>query len=164
MASPEGKAYAKRIADRERLAFRPFGGHNYSYPEEWMRTASFSVWALVTAGSLAVDWREAAIVLAVSLLAQEKGWPYTFHPHPGASGASWVHNVQAGYCAYHLFFRGNKKWLVFLATWYELGANAVAFSGVWGRFADNAHLEGFVEGLASAFLLDKWFKKKRPLL
>ena len=99
----------------------------------------------------------AAIVLSVSLFAQEN------RLETGMAGASWVHNIQAGYCLYHYWFRNNKHMLVFLGTWAELIGDAVAFSGIMGSFNDAAHLEGLVEGLLAGYLLDMVFKKKQPL-
>ena len=143
----------------DRLAFRPFGDHNYSYPEEWMMASSWSVWAAVTLGSLQIDWREAAAVLGGSLWAQE-----TIKYDKNINGASWVHNVQAGYCAYHYFVKNNTKTFVWFATRFEIGADLVAVSGITGKFYDYAHAEGFAIGLLTAFILDKIVSNKKPLL
>ena len=144
----------------KKIEFKPFGGWNYSYPEEWMRNSSFLIWALVTLGSLAVDWREAAIILGGSLWAQET----IKNDGQWSSGASWVHNVQAGYCIYHWLYRGNKKFLVWLGSVAEISGDIVAASEVWGEFADDAHVEGLIEGFAAGFVFDAMFKKKRPAL
>ena len=146
----------------DKIKFRPFGKYNYSYDEAWMRDASFSIWAAVTVGSLAVDWREAAIVLGGALWAQE-----TIQIEQRglrSMGASWVHNVQAGYLFYHMFIKGNPRWLVWLPGLYEGAADLVAASGIWGHFNDYAHGEGLVIGMISGFILDKVFKKKRALI
>ena len=148
---------AKYRAEVEKLAFRPFGGYNYSYPHKWMRDASFTVWALVTLGSLAVDWREALAVLGGSLWAQE-----TIKNYPHTMGASWVHNVQAGYCLYHYYMHNNRKLLVELAVAAEGAGDLTAYFGPVD-FADATHVEGLGEGLIAGFILDYVFKKKQPL-
>ena len=151
---------AEAAPEYKKLAVRPFGGYNYSYGEEWMRTASFSQWAAVTVGGLAVDWREGLGILAVSLAAQESKWK----KFPGHMGASWVHNIQFGYLAYHVIFRRNYRLLVLLPALYEFCADLVAWSKIWGPFDDYAHLEGAVIGIVTGFVLDQVVKKKRPLL
>jgi len=171
----EGESYEKWFEELvefdpkvKEIAFRPFGGYNYSYDEAWMRDASFSIWAFVTLGSIGVDWREAGIVLGGSLWAQETvkkdGWALWGKEGAHAMGASWVHNVQAGYLFYHMIFRRNKRWLVWLAALYEAGADIVCFTEIWGKFSNQAHAEGLLFGLMSGFLLDYVFKKKRPLI
>ena len=150
-------AHERDKANREKLAFRPFGGFNYSYPEKWMRTASFTIWALVTLGSLAVDWREALAVLGGSLWAQE-----TIKNEPYSSGASWVHNVQAGYCFYHYWMHNNRKLFVELAVAAEASGDLAAYFGP-EKFNDAVHVEGLGEGLIAGFILDKFVKKKQPL-
>ena len=104
-----------------KLEFKPFGGYNYSYSNTFDRNASFIIWTFVTAGSYAVDWREASIVLGLSLWAQE-----TIKKKEYSSGASWVHNVQAGYCLYHYWAKNNKKMLVFLGVLAEAAATSAA--------------------------------------
>ena len=145
------------------LEFRPFGGWNYSYDEAYMKYCSFTIWALVTAGSLAVDWREAAIVLGGSLWGQET----IKNKGQFGSGASWVHNIQAGYCLYHYAFKGNKKMLVFLGVLAEATGDigAVIEEQMKGEkmYAHDAHVEGVAIGLVAAFVLDKMFTKKQPV-
>ena len=148
---------AGQDAEMEKLAFRPFGGFNYSYPKKWMRTSSFTIWALVTLGSLAVDWREALAVLGGSLWAQE-----TIKNYPHTAGASWVHNVQAGYCFYHYWMHNNRKLFVELAVAAEGAGDLTAYFGP-EDFDDWAHIEGLGEGLIAGFILDYVFKKKQPL-
>ena len=159
---------ATYLPNLKKIAFRPFDGYNYSYDEAWMRDSSFSIWVFVTIASIGVDWREAAIVLGGSLWAQEtvkkNGWALWGKKGAHSMGASWVHNVQAGYLFYHMIFRRNKRWLVWLAALYEGGADLVCLSVVFGKFGNQAHAEGLLFGLMSGFLLDVVFKKKRPLL
>ena len=151
----------KHYPTADKIKFRPFGNYNYSYFDAWERNASFSIWAAVTVGSLAVDWREAAIVLGGSLWAQE-----TIQLKRGfrQMGASWVHNIQAGYLFYHMFIKGNNRWLVWLPGLYEGAADLVALSGMWGTYDDYAHGEGLVIGMISGFILDKMFSTKRALI
>jgi len=162
--------WLKNDPEAQRLAFRPFGGWNYSYDKSWMRNASFSQWVFATVATLGVDWREAAIVLGGSVLAQEtvkkKGFNL-FKENKDVwltMGASWVFNVQLGYLVYHVLFKGNKRWLVWLASGYVGTANIVCFSQVWGKFSDYQHAEGFVVGIVAAFLLDFVFKKREALV
>ena len=153
------------------IAFRPFGGWNYSYSTKEMRDKAFVYWALVTLTTLGVDWREGAIVLGGSVLAQEtvSKWGYNLfkekeEPFAHGNGASWVFNVQAGYLAYHVLFKRNKRWLVWLVS----GAAVVSDVRLWlddDLITDHyAHAEGFVVGLAAAFLLDFVFKKRKAIL
>jgi len=164
------EAIAKEFPQFTKIEFRPFNGWNYSYTESWERDASFSIWAFVTLGSLGVDWREAAIVLGGSMWAQEtvkkNGWNAFKKSEKvwNTMGASWVHNVQAGYLFYHMIFRRNKRWLVWLAALYEGAADAICFSEIWGKYDNYAHGEGLAFGLMSGFLLDFVFKKKQPLI
>ena len=105
-----------------------------------------------------------------SVLAQEtvKKWGYNLFkenevPFAWGTGASWVFNVQAGYLAYHVLFKRNKRWLV----WVVSGWAVVGDVGSWLRDDEKtnhyAHLEGFVVGVAAAFLLDFFFKKRKAL-
>ena len=150
----------------EKNAFRPFDGWNYGYENRWENIASFTVWGLVTVGSLAVDWREALIVLGGSLWAQEKGNPLTRkkveEDGTMGGGASWVHNIQAGYCLYHYWEKKPAKILVELAVAAEGAADAQAY--YMGGYADDVHFEGLLEGVVAAWVLDKFvFKTKQPL-
>ena len=152
------------ISEIEANAWRPFGGYNYGYPNRWENISSWTIWALVTVGSLAVDWREALIVLGGSLWANEKGHPLTRkHVEDGGtlgSGASWVHNIQAGYCLYHWYY-DPAKILVELAVAAELSGDLTA--AYIGNYADDVHAEGVVEGIVAAWILDKFvFNNKRP--
>ena len=150
--------------DVERLAFKPFGGWNYSYSKDYMRNCSFIFWAAVTAGSLAVDWREAALVLGGSLWAQE-----TIHAKSWGSGASWVHNVQAGYLLYHVYFRNNRRLLPLLGVLAEAAGDVGAVLQEYVlqhdvNYSHYAHAEGLAVGLAAGWLLDRFIKKKISLL
>ena len=154
--------YKARI---EKHAWRPFGNYNYGYEERWENIASWTVWGAVTVGSLAVDWREALIVLGGSLWANEKGHPLvkpSNEYHLRSSGASWVHNIQAGYCLYHYWEKKPAKIFVELAVAAEGAADATAV--YMGGYADNVHFEGLLEGVVAAWVLDKFvFKTKQPL-
>ena len=148
------------------LAFRPFGGWNYGYGELYQNLSSWTIWAFVTSGSFAVDWREAAIVLGASMWAQE-----TIKNRSWGSGASWVHNIQAGYCFYHYWFRKNKRWPVFLGVLAEAAGDfgAVIEEVARGKelgtqYSHKAHIEGFLEGMVAGFILDKIFTKKHALI
>ena len=159
------------------IAFRPFGGWNYSYANRRQRDWALAYWAFVTLTTLGVDWREGAVVLGGAVLAQEtvSKWGYKLfeekeEPFNHGVGASWVFNVQAGYLAYHVLFKRNKLRLVWLAS----GAAVVSNLYVWLNDAElkdeliyinhYAHLEGFVVGLAAAYLLDFVFKKRKAVL
>lgn len=155
--------WLKNDPEAQRLAFRPFGGWNYSYDKSWMRNASFSQWVFATVATLGVDWREAAIVLGGSVLAQETVKKKGFNLFK-ENDVGFGMDVQLGYLVYHVLFKGNKRWLVWLASGYVGTANIVCFSQVWGKFNDYAHAEGFVLGIAAAFLLDFVFKKREALV
>ena len=155
-----GETRAQRA---KRLEFKPFGGWNYSYEETYQRNISFSIWAAVTAGSLAIDWREALLVLGLALWGQE-----AWRNDKWGSGASWVHNIQAGYCAYHYFVKNNTRALVTVATLGEIYADIFCKveeldSGV-PMYSHYAHIEGFTLGMASGFVLDQINHKKRALI
>ena len=157
------------------IAFRPFGGWNYSYDESEIRDLGFAWWALITLTTLGVDWREGAIVLGGSVLAQEtvKKWGYNLFqekevPFCLGCGASWVFSAQVGYLAYHVLFKRNKRWLVWLVSGGAVVMNVNAWSydaRILEETKTNhyAHLEGFVVGVAAAFLLDFFFKKRKAL-
>ena len=155
------------MAEVKRLEFKPFGGWNYSYDHAYMRNISFSIWALVTAGSLAVDWREAAFVLSAALYGQE-----TWKNDSWGSGASWVHNIQAGYCFYHYWGRNNPRFLVEAAALTEIIADVMCAVQEWDEdleegeaiYSHYAHIEGFTIGIMAGFMLDKLFTKKKPLI
>ena len=158
------------------IAFRPFGGWNYSYRTKESRDRAFRLWALVTLATLGVDWREGAVVLGGAVLAQEtvSKWGYKLfeekeEPFNHGVGASWVFNVQAGYLAYHVLFKRNKRWLVWLASGLTVGGDVHLWlndAGTEELDTTNhyAHFEGFVVGLAAAYLLDFVFKKKKAVL
>ena len=133
--------WLKNDPEAQRLAFRPFGGWNYSYDKSWMRNASFSQWVFATVATLGVDWREAAIVLGGSVLAQEtvkkKGFNLFKENDEGewlAMGASWVFNVQLGYLVYHVLFKRNKRWLV----WWHRATSGLPTSYVFHRFGGSS--------------------------
>ena len=82
---------------------------------------------------------------------------------PYSNGASWVHNVQAGYCFYHYWMHNNRKLLVELAVAAEGSGDLAAYFGP-EKFNDAVHVEGLGEGMIAGFILDYVFKKKQPLL
>lgn len=170
-----------------RYDWRPFDGWNYGYGDLRDNTLSWSIWALVTLGSFQVDWREAAIILGASTYFQEKWGVNQLFTDPSyralspeekakwnalyskpenkyhGGGSSWIHNIQAGYCFYHWFFRNNKKLFVRLGVLSEAIGDTVSVSGIMGKYDDRAHGEGLAIGIASAFILDNVFSKKRAL-
>ena len=145
-----------------------FGKWDYGYPEDYQVISSWTIWALVTWGSFSIDPWEAAAILAGSFYAQENRDVLTmllFEDQEWSSGSSWVHNIQAGYCWYHYFLKGNNSWPVFLGSWAEiagdLGAVAEEYSQDRGLYAHDAHYKGATLGMAVAYLLDIARKKRR---
>ena len=150
----------------EAYGWKPFGFVDYGYDEAYMTISSFIIWASVTWGSISVDMLEGIAVLAGSLLWTE----YNTRTHFGkggvgwGTGASWVHNVQAGYCWYHYFVKGQRQWPLFLGSWAEmagdLGAVGEELYRGYPMYSHKAHYEGATIGMAAAFLLDMINKKK----
>ena len=71
--------------------------------------------------------------------------------------------------AYHVLFKRNKRWLVWLASGLTVGGDVHLWlndAGTEELDTTNhyAHFEGFVVGLAAAYLLDFVFKKKKAVL
>jgi len=140
-----------------------FGGWDYGYDETYQVVSSWLTWALVTWGSFSIDIIEAGLILGVAFFMQE-------HDVPGLekedqNGASWIHNVQAGYCWYHYFVKGRRDWPVFLGTWSEvagdLGAIAEELSENRMLYSHKAHYFGAAEGMSLAFLFDMFRPKKQ---
>ena len=141
------------------MSFKPFGGHEYGYPltPEINDTLGHLMWALQTAGTLGVDWREALLVLGVALGLQET----VFLPEAG-QGSSFVWNAQLGYMLWRMLYGK-----VGLPPWVKLVGLGVA-GDIWGYFRTDvkinnlAHGKGLAVGVAAALLFD--FRKKRPLV
>ena len=149
--------------------FKPFGGHNYGgYDKTSDTVISWSVWAAATYGSFSIDPLEAAAVLGTALYIQEhpKLWQDDDDEKHMGNCASAVHNMQAGYCMYHVFYKGrnhfdNKRDVMpALAAHMELISNLYA---TWVEdekatppvlYAHDAHYKGMFLGMAAAFLLD----------
>ena len=140
------------------MSFKPFGGHEYGYPltPEINDTLGHIMWALQTAGTLGVDWREALLVLGVALGLQET----VFLPPPEdmSQGSSFVWNAQLGYLIVRMFRRFNGK----LPLWVKLVVGLGVVGDIWGYFHNVAHGKGLAVGVAAAFFFD--FRQKRPLV
>jgi hypothetical protein len=148
--------------------FRPLGGWDYGYPNAWECFVSWTIWALVTWGSFSVDPYEAAGLLGATMYAQEqREWveDYLVGDKGMGGGASWVHNVQAGYCWYHHFVKGNKSFPLLLGSWAEVSADLAAvgvelYDRETYNYSHKAHWMGASEGMAVAYVLDLLRRKK----
>ena len=94
---------------------------------------------------------------------------YPGAPDSWGNGASWVHNIQAGYLLYHVYFRGNKRWLPFLGVLAEAAGDTGAVLQEYVlkhdvSYGHYAHAEGLAIGLAAGWLLDQLFTKKMSAL
>ena len=142
----------------EKYGWKPFGAHDYGYDEKYMTVSSWTIWAAVTWGSFSIDPYEAAAILAASIYKSERDAKKPDEMIFG-TGASWVHNVQAGYCWYHYFFKGRNEWPVFLGAWAEMAGDmgAVVQEKMEGHpmYSHKAHREGAAIGFATALILDK---------
>ena len=142
----------------------PFGGWNYGYKEDYQKISSWTIWALVTWGSFSESIPEAAALLGISMYAQENVDGSLFKTLGGiewddtSSGASWVHNIQAGYCFWHYFFRGKRTWPLALASWAEAAGNfgAIAEELIEDKrlYHHEAHANGAGLGMMAAALLE----------
>ena len=143
----------------EKYGWKPFHNADYGYDHLYMTVSSFIIWALVTWGSFSINPYEATAILAGSLAYTE----YRVGDRWG-TGASWVHNVQAGYCWYHYFVKGRKELGVMLGSLAELAGDggAVIEELLRGQklYSHKAHYEGATTGMLIAFLLDMLFPKK----
>jgi hypothetical protein len=143
----------------ERYGWKPFGNVDYGYDEQYMTVVSFTIWALVTWGSLSVDPWEASALLA-GLIA----WSESSTTETMGAGASYIHNVQAGYCWYHYFVKGQRQWPLFLGSWAEMagdmGAIAQELMDDEELYSHLAHYRGAALGLTLAFLTDMMRPKK----
>jgi hypothetical protein len=158
--------YFKRIVDYDDFddpvdgaMFRPLGGQDYGYEKDYQVVSSWFIWLLTTWGSISVDPLEGIGILALSMIAQENDtFKKYFITDAMGTGASWVHNVQAGYCWYHYFIKKHKGLGLMLGTYAELVANlgAVGQEIVEGKplYSHEAHVKGLVMGMVVARLLD----------
>ena len=150
----------------EDYGWKPFGFVDYGYDKLYMTASSFIIWAAVTWGSISVDMIE-GIGLLAGLLAYSEYFTKRDFDTPRqqfGTGASWVHNVQAGYCWYHYFVKGQRQWPLFLGAWAEmagdLGAVAEELMRDRHMYSHYAHYNGATWGMAIAFLLDMIRPKK----
>ena len=144
----------------EKYGWKPFGIMDYGYDKAYNTAASFFIWAMVTLGSFSIDPYEAAAILAGSVAWSE--WSLAKTPIEDiriGTGASWIHNVQAGYCWYHYFWKGRTEWPVWLGAWAEMAGDmgAVAEEKIRGQrmYSHKAHREAASLGFALGLLLDK---------
>ena len=142
-------------APAEEYGWKPFGAADYGYSTLRNTVASWSIWAAVTWGSFDVNPWQAAGILATALYVQEQRAKTNV-----ATGASWVHNVQAGYCWYHYFVKKNKGWPVFVGTWAEISADSAAVFEEYvmktgANYGHRVHAEGAFIGFMAAWLLDR---------
>ena len=147
----------------EKYGWKPFGAMDYGYGEQYQSVSSWIIWALVTWGSFEINPLEAAALLGGSVLWSEKG-ARTPEAMRWGTGASWVHNVQAGYCWYHYFVKGRRGWGVFLGSMAETAGNLGAVLQEYiedsSLYSHKAHYEGASIGIAAAFLMDMVSRKK----
>ena len=141
-------------------SFKPFGGWDYGYNELYQVVCSFVIWALVTYSSIKINPVEGVVILAGALIKQEteeRRW---------GNGASYVHNIQAGYCWYHYFIKNNPDG--FWGSWAEmagdLGAVFQEFVLKGAGYSHKAHYEGAITGMVIAFLFDMLRGLKVPTL
>jgi hypothetical protein len=165
----------KKMPDRRRLAhgkgkpaetygWKPFGNMDYGYGEAYQTYSSFTIWALVTWGSFSVSPIQAALVLGGSVAYAE----YNAGPQIG-TGASWIHNVQAGFCWYHYFIKGQKQLPLALGSWAEIAGDLGAVAEEWIKdkgkiYSHIAHYEGASIGIVIAMLLDRFNFSSKPTL
>ncbi len=162
------KHFRRRLAHgkgepAEAYGWKPFGYADYGYPEQYQSLSSWTIWALVTWGSFAINPVEAGLLLAGSI-----AWSEYEARKPEAmsygTGASWVHNVQAGYCWYHHFIKGRKELGTILGSYAEVVGDLGAYLEEFvndKHYSHKAHLRGAAIGIAAAFLMDLWSKNKK---
>ena len=146
----------------ELYGWKPFGGADYGYPERSDLVISWTKWALVTWGSASVDIYEAVGLLAGAVALNEyeaRKDKYKGPDGENASGASFVHNIQGGYCSYHYFWKGQKQWPLWLGTWASVGGNMAAIAKEIKEgermYSHKAHAVGHSIGFVVALLLDR---------
>ena len=154
----------------EKWGWKPFGFVDYGYEEQYQTLSSFTIWALVTLGSFSVDPLEAILVFGGSLAWSEYSTRALFPTGKlkWGTGASWIHNVQAGYCWYHYFVKGQKQLPLLLGSWAEVAGDlgAVVEESLRGEhmYSHKAHYEGASIGMIVAMLLDKFNFSSKPTL
>ena len=155
---------------KEKYGWKPFGCMDYGYDEKYQTVFSWIIWALVTWGSISVNPIEAAAVLGGAVAYSEydcrkKDLEGEFK---WGTGASWVHNVQAGYCWYHHFIKGQKQLPLMLGSWAEIlgDMGAIVQEKMAGQpmYSHKAHYEGASIGLGVAALFDKLNFSTKPTL
>jgi hypothetical protein len=148
----------------EKWGWKPFGFADYGYQKFYQTGSSFTIWALVTLGSISVNPVHAILVLVGALVINE----FSIQRHDG-TGASWVHNVQAGYCWYHHFIKGKTQLPLVLGSWAEiigdLGAIVEEMYQKKGiMYNHKVHMTGAIEGFITAMLLDRFNFSAKPTL
>ena len=145
----------------EKYGWKPFGAGDYGYNAAYKTLTSWSIWAAVTWGSFDVNPWHAAAILASALYYNEQYIARNIEPGGWrGTGASWVHNIQAGYCWYHYFVKKNKGWPVFAGTWMEIAGDGGAVIEEYvlqtgSRYAHRIHAQGAFIGFMTALLLDR---------
>jgi hypothetical protein len=137
---------------------RPLGGWNYGYDEDYMCYASWTIWALTTWGAVSNDYLEGLGLLAGAMYLNEQRLARDLLvSRKIGPGASWVHNVMAGYCWYHYYILQKKSIPLRAGSWAELTGNlgaVVEEFGVGTRYSHEAHYKGACEGMTVAWVLD----------
>jgi hypothetical protein len=171
-----GEWFEFEVIPREKktdgMIFKPFGKWDYGYESDTVCYISWLHWVINTWGSFKIDYIEAAAILGIALYLQEhpEWWP---EGHQAGTGASYVYNVQGGYCWYHYFVRGRKDWSTWLASWSTVATNIGATFEDFGLPSLDttdqaykqpvhhwAHMVGVSEGLSAAFLFEALRPKK----
>ena len=146
------------------MSFKPFGGHEYGYPDypDLDSKRGHLMWAVITAGTLGVDWREALLVLGTGLGLQET--VVLPPPENMSQGSSFVWNAQLGYLIVRMFRRFNGT----MPLWVKLVIGLGVAGDIWGysrtdvKINNVAHGQGLIVGVVSAYLFD--FRQKKPLV
>ena len=142
---------------------RPLGGWNYGYDEDYMCYSSWLIWALTTWGAVSNDYLEGLGLLAGAMYLNEQKWARETLIHSEmevktlGSGASWVHNVMAGYCWYHYYGKGKNSIPLRAASWAEIAGDLGAIveeTAMGTLYSHEAHYKGSMEGFAVAWALD----------
>ena len=133
------------------MEFKPFSDKDYGYNEMRHVVGSWAIWALVTYSSVKINTLDGLGVLAASLVINEKEWGLPDVKQ--GNGASYAHNIQAGFCWYHYFLKNNPDG--FWGSWAELAGDSYAILGEEGlQFNHTAHFRGASIGMGIGFALD----------